>query len=90
MSYQSMPYQPMPCDLHDHLELACIAKAELKLELRDGEVVIATPITTHSEADKTEWLECSLSDSSRRRIRLDWIKAFEPTKQKCLFQRIEL
>ena len=85
-----MPYNPLPCSIHDHLELACIAGAELRIELHDGDVVEATPITTETRNDKTEWLLCRLIDNSPWEVRLDNIRSFEPTRRQDLFQRIEL
>ena len=88
-----MSYCLIPCDLHDHLEIACMANAELRIELRSGEVYVATPVTTHIESDEdlnqAEWLECREAGHTRR-IRLDWIRAFEPTTQVGLFERVEL
>ncbi|MDM3870882.1 Rho-binding antiterminator [Porticoccus sp. W117] len=76
---------PLPCSIHDHLELACIAAAELRIELRDGSAITATPITTETRSNKTEWLKCKNGEE----VPLDQIKAFEPTAQTSLFARVE-
>ncbi|MGS2723574.1 Rho-binding antiterminator [Porticoccus sp. GXU_MW_L64] len=81
-----MSSTPLPCAIHDHLELACIAGAELRMELRSGEAVVATPITTETRPDKTEWLLCL----SGVEIPLNQLKAFEPTVQNALFARVEV
>ena len=30
------PYRPISCDLHDHLEIACLRRLRLRVELADG------------------------------------------------------
>ncbi|MCV6605009.1 MAG: Rho-binding antiterminator [Porticoccaceae bacterium] len=80
----------MPCSVHDHLELACIAGALLRIELRDGGVIEVLPITTESRGDKTEWLRGKLPDSTPWEVRLDCIQAFEPTQHKALFAPVVL
>ncbi|UTW44720.1 Rho-binding antiterminator [bacterium SCSIO 12696] len=85
-----MPYSPIPCSIHDHLELACIAGALLRIDCDSGETLEATAITIQARSDKTEWLLCQLPDNKQQAIRLDHIKGFEPISPKGLFPRIEL
>ena len=78
----------MPCAVHDHLELACVAAATLRMALLSGEVVVLLPRTI-SIADKAEWLECQKGDEVIN-IRLDTIRWFEPAHNSELFERVVL
>ncbi|AWH37852.1 transcriptional antiterminator [Stenotrophomonas sp. ZAC14D1_NAIMI4_6] len=67
-------YQPLECDLHDVLEIACLHRALLQVELRDGSRFVARARTTESTADKEEFLLLDAPDGERR-IRLDQLHA---------------
>ncbi len=67
-------YQPLECDLHDVLEIACLHHALLQVELRDGSRFVARARTTESTADKEEFLLLDAPDGERR-IRLDQLHA---------------
>ena len=47
---------PIACDLHDHLEVACLYRYDLEVHLRDGTQVSGQAVTTRTDADKTEYL----------------------------------
>jgi len=38
--------KPISCDNHDYIEIACMYKYDLKLDLRNGETLDVKPITT--------------------------------------------
>lgn len=40
--------EPIACDLHDHLEVACLYGYQLRIVKRDGEVVMAKAKTTRT------------------------------------------
>lgn len=67
-------YHPLECDLHDVLEIACLHRAQLQVELRDGSRFMARARTTISTADKEEFLLLDAADGERR-IRLDRLHA---------------
>ncbi|WP_367382761.1 Rho-binding antiterminator [Stenotrophomonas cyclobalanopsidis] len=67
-------YHPIECDLHDMLEIACLHRALLQVELRDGSHFVARARTTVSTADKEEFLVLD-ADEGERRIRLDQLHA---------------
>lgn len=46
----------MDCDQHDYIEIACMRRYLVTWVLRDGQTLVAMPITTRTAADKTEWL----------------------------------
>ena len=43
-------YHPIACDLHDYLEIACLYRYRLLLELEDGVRFEAEARTTHTRA----------------------------------------
>jgi Rho-binding antiterminator len=67
-------YQPIDCDLHDHLEIACLYSWVLKIELDDGKVITAKSITTLTRPGDGEFLILD-DDGERVSIRLDYIHA---------------
>ncbi|AWH54068.1 transcriptional antiterminator [Stenotrophomonas sp. ESTM1D_MKCIP4_1] len=67
-------YHPLECDLHDVLEVACLHRAQLQVELRDGSRFVARARTTISTADKEEFLLLDAPDGEHR-IRLDQLHA---------------
>ena len=81
------PYQPISCDLHDHLEIACLYAYPLKIELRDKRVITAVAKTTLTEASKIEYLlvECG---NQEHKIRLDEILAITVTDVNAKIGRI--
>lgn len=68
------PYRPISCDLHDHLEIACMHGRLLCVELNDGTSVEGRAITTISTPQKEEFLEVHTA-GGRRDLRLDTLKA---------------
>ncbi|MCQ8179706.1 Rho-binding antiterminator [Methylomonas sp. SURF-1] len=49
--------QPIACNLHDYLEIACIYGYRVKLTLTDGSVVAGKAVDTVTTADKREYLQ---------------------------------
>ncbi len=82
-------YIPIDCSLHDYIEIACLKRYRLSLELIDGAEIEATAESTQTRADKTEWL--LLCDGERQHcIRLDHIVAMTPVDDGADFGRILL
>ncbi|WP_303636152.1 Rho-binding antiterminator [Stenotrophomonas tuberculopleuritidis] len=67
-------YRPLDCDLHDVLEIACLHRALLQVELTGGGTFVARARTTLSTPDKEEFLLLDAADGERR-IRLDQLHA---------------
>lgn len=82
-------YQPLNCDLHDYLEIACLRGYQLDIELIDGERLIARAVTTRTSADKEEFLAVELA-GAQREIRLDHLLAITPKEADAEFGRILL
>ncbi|MDD1831229.1 transcriptional antiterminator [Pseudomonas aeruginosa] len=72
-------YHPIACDLHDYLEIACLYRYRLLLELEDGVRFEAEARTTHTRAvrpggGKEEYLEVAVEGATLL-LRLDRLLA---------------
>lgn len=86
-------YRPLQCDLHDFLEIACLYRYWLRVELRDGPTFDAQAFTTHTRRNSQEGLEEYLEvrvDDASREIRLDRLHAITPLEPTARFGRIVL
>ena len=80
-------YQPIDCDLHDYIEIACMKGYTVKLELADKRELIAQAQTTQTNRDKSE--ELIVNDAGQQqRIQLDQIVAMTPLDHNAEFGRI--
>lgn len=80
-------YQPMNCDLHDYLEIACLRGYRLDIELIDGARLIAKALTTRTSSDKEEFLGLETADGPKE-IRLDQLLAVTPLDENAQFGRV--
>jgi len=55
--------KPIACDIHDHVEVACLYGYVLRLQLKDGSIVTGKAITTITLPDKTEVLQLRQGES---------------------------
>ena len=58
-------YQPLACDLYDYLEIACMHRYQLAIELVDGSHLLGQALTTQTTA-KEEFLLIRTSDGEQR------------------------
>ncbi|MEK1904722.1 MAG: Rho-binding antiterminator [Pseudomonas sp.] len=82
-------YQPLDCDLHDYLEIACLYDYRLRVEQVDGVAFDAQALTTRTTAAKEEFLVL-LRDDGPAEVRLDQLLAITPLNANSRFGRIEL
>lgn len=82
-------YQPLDCDLHDLLEIACLYGYLLRVELVDGGGFEARALTTHTSAEKEEFFVLEVEDGPCA-VRLDRLLAITPLEQGARFGRVEL
>lgn len=82
-------YQPLDCDLHDYLEIACLRSYRLHIELMDGASLTAKALTTRTSSDKEEFL-CVESAGGPQEIRLDQLLAVTPLDDNAQFGRVVL
>ena len=61
-------YQPISCDIHDYVEIACLYRFEVELILANGETVRGHAQTTRSVKGLHEYL---IIDSGRKTIEVD-------------------
>lgn len=81
------PYQPLHCDLHDYLEIACMHGYKLQVELRDGSSFVAVALTTRTAPSKEEFLLLH-NAGGRFEVRLDRLLAITPLTANASFGRV--
>ncbi|WP_432755294.1 Rho-binding antiterminator [Pseudomonas sp. WMBT8] len=81
-------YQPLNRDVHDYLEIACMHRYRLQVELIDGRSFVARALTTRTAASKEEFLLLA-RDSGQCEVRLDQLLAISPLGLNVSFGRIE-
>jgi len=82
-------YQPLKCDLHDYLEIACLRGYQLDIELIDGQQLMARAVTTRTSSDKEEFLVIE-QQGAQQEIRLDQLLAITPQEANAKFGRVVL
>lgn len=70
-------YEPISCELHDHIEIACMHRYRLRIRASRGRIVTGTACNTVTTPDKAEYLELDVSGTMQR-LRLDEIVQIEP------------
>jgi len=81
-------YQPLACDLYDYLEIACMHRYQLAIELVDGSHLLGQALTTQTTA-KEEFLLIRTSDGEQR-LRMDRLLAITPQEANASFGRVLL
>jgi len=51
--------QYISCQIHDYIEIACMYGYQVKLKLRNGQVIEGKAMNTHISSDKREYLVIS-------------------------------
>ncbi|TSE32903.1 MULTISPECIES: Rho-binding antiterminator [Tepidimonas] len=82
-------YRPIDCHLHDYLEIACLYRYRLLLELVDGGRLEADAISTETRPSKEEFLLVA-SESGQQALRLDLLLAITPLTPGARFGRVLL
>ncbi|QOD00821.1 Rho-binding antiterminator [Pseudomonas putida] len=82
-------YQPLNCDLHDFLEIACMHGYCLQVELIEGQRFIARALDTRTAPSKEEFLVLQ-GDAGKQEVRLDCLLAITPVDADASFGRVEL
>lgn len=82
-------YRPLNCDLHDYLEIACMHRYDLQIELLDGPSFAARALTTRTAPSKEEFLVLQQPDGQFE-VRLDRLQAITPLAAGASFGRVEL
>lgn len=82
-------YQPLDCDLHDYLEIACMHRYDLRIELLGGASFVAKALTTYTTASKEEFIVLQ-DDAGRYEVRLDRLMAITALDANADFGRVVL
>jgi Rho-binding antiterminator len=82
-------YEPLSCDLHDYLEIACLYHYRVHIELSDGTQLDAEALTTRTDPSKEEFF-CVRDDEGTRELRLDDLHAITPLGAGVKFGRVML
>ena len=84
------PYEPIACELHDYLEIACQHRYRLHIELTDGDTIEARAVDTTTAASKEEFLVVADASGQEQRLRLDRLRAITPLDAGARFGRVVL
>lgn len=81
-------YQPIPCSLHDHLEIACLYHYRVCIALDSEEIVVGVADNIETNSDKDEHLILQTDDGFRQ-IRLDRILSLQPKTKGARFGKVD-
>ncbi|SDO45029.1 Rho-binding antiterminator [Ectopseudomonas guguanensis] len=82
-------YQPLACDLYDYLEIACLHRYRLDIELVDGARLQGQALNTETTASKEEFLLVRTAEGEQR-LRMDRLLAITPLDAGASFGRVLL
>lgn len=82
-------YQPLNCDLHDFLEIACMRGYRLLVEPFEGPCFVARALDTRTAPSKEEFLVLQ-TDAGQQELRLDRLRAITPLDAGASFGRVQL
>jgi len=82
-------YLPLSCELYDFIEIACMHRYQLLIELDDGASFEARAVSTETTPAKEEFFIVQ-GEAGRERLRLDHIAAITPLTEGAGFGRVLL
>ncbi|MDD0842487.1 Rho-binding antiterminator [Pseudomonas sp. Gutcm_11s] len=82
-------YRPQACALYDYLEVACLHRYRLRIELVDGGELRAQALGTSTSASKEEFLVVGTEDGEQH-LRMDRLLAITPLDVGASFGRVLL
>lgn len=82
-------YTPLACALYDYLEIACLYRYQLDIELLDGSRLQAQALSTETIANQGEFLLLHGSGGELR-LRMDKLLAITPLDAAARFGRVLL
>ena len=89
MDIPSTQYQPIDCEKYDYVEIACLHRYQLEVDLTDGSRFTGTAITTKTIKNDGEYLVIETAEKTRS-IRLDTISSLSPLDQNAKFTKAYL
>lgn len=81
-------YIPIHCDLHDHVEIACLYRYRLRLATSGDRIMVGEARTTETDRDKQEWLLIETKEGDAR-IRLDEIRIMQALTPGARFDQVD-
>lgn len=81
-------YEPIHCNLHDHIEAACLFRYRLRIVTEDGRILPGTAKTTETDTKKQEWLLLD-QDQDCLKIRMDNIRVLDVLTPGARFSRVD-
>jgi Rho-binding antiterminator len=88
MSDERTRYEPIACELHDYIEIACLYRYRLLIEPTDGDSFEATAVTTRN-TNGEEFLVLAQSEGPAE-VRLDRLRAITALDAGAKFSRVLL
>jgi len=79
---------PIPCALHDYIEIACLYRYLVKLSLADGTILEGIALTTETTPDRREMLV--LGPAPEQRIELNRVSKLKVLTENARFQELRL
>ncbi|WP_150048082.1 MULTISPECIES: Rho-binding antiterminator [Methylomonas] len=83
-----MASSPIPCALHDYIEIACLYRYRLKLNLVDGTMLEGIALTTETTPERREMLV--LGPAPEQRIELNRVSKLTVLTENARFQELRL
>ena len=82
----AMPECSVSCDLHDYIEIACLYGYQVKLTLRDSQILEGKAIDTMTTAEKREFLV--IDNGQKQQLELNRIKKLQVLTPNAQFTEI--
>lgn len=81
-------HQPISCQLHDYIEIACLYRIRINLTMTDNTRVTGQALTTRTAADKREYLVIR-SATGEQQIELKHIKRMQALTPNPHFESVD-
>jgi Rho-binding antiterminator len=88
MNDEQSHYEPIECELHDYVEIACLYGYQLLIELADGSRFKAKAVTTRNT--KEEEFLVLMDSEAQGKVRLDQLLAITALDEGAKFSRVQL
>ncbi len=76
------------CHLHDYLEIACMYRYRVRVEVKQGQALEGLALDTYTRADKQEYLVLETA-AGRQEIPYEYLTSLEALDPNPHFERIE-
>lgn len=80
-----MSQSTLPCQLHDYIEIACMYRYQVRLTLKNGQIIEGKAMDIHSSPDRREYL---IIDNNRQQIELTQLTKMTVLTLKAKFNEV--